>query len=190
MKSGRVADSGAPHMHLRKDPAPWKRTTRTRDGIEYRIRPVCPDDIERERAFILGLSEESRYTRMMGTIREPSAALLQQLVHVDYDRSMTLVAVVGDSAHERIIASAQYAADSSGRGCEFAVAVADAWQGHGVGATLTGALLDYARARGFRRFHGDVLACNNRMIDLVHWLGMTSHSRSDDSALLEVSRPL
>ena len=37
-------------------------------GVEYRIRPIRRDDAEREREFILSLSPESRFQRLMYTI--------------------------------------------------------------------------------------------------------------------------
>jgi acetyltransferase len=92
------------------------------------------------------------------------------------------------SEHERIIGVARYAADRDGCDCEFAVAVADAWQARGVGATLTSLLFDYARIQGFRKLHGDVLTSNHRMVELVHWLGMQTHGQPDDEGLVEASR--
>ena len=152
-------------------PAQWTRVAHTRDGVEFRIRPIRADDLLRDKDFIMGLSPESRYTRMFAVMREPSAALLEQFVHVDYHSSMAFVAIIGEEEHERIIGVARYAADPNGCDCEFAVAVADAWQARGVGATLTSLLFDYARIQGFRKLRGDVLANNRRMIELVHWLG-------------------
>src|ERR1700736_2521532 len=169
-------------------PAEWTRVAHTRDGIEYGIRPIRADDLRRDRDFIMGLSPESRYTRMFAVMREPSAALLEQFVHVDYHSSMAFVAIIGEEEHERIIGVARYAADPNGCDCEFAVAVADAWQARGVGATLTRLLFDYARAQVFHKLHGDVLASNDQMVELVHWLGMETHCQPDDGTLVEASR--
>ena len=52
-------------------------------GVEYRIRPIRPDDAGRERAFILSLCPESRFQRLMYTLREPSAEFVARLVDVD-----------------------------------------------------------------------------------------------------------
>jgi hypothetical protein len=68
---------------------------RTSDGVEYRVRPIRPDDAQREREFIAGLSPQSRYQRFLHNLREPGDALIAQLVHVDGHRTMALVAVVG-----------------------------------------------------------------------------------------------
>lgn len=144
----------------------------TTDGIPYRIRPIHADDAQRERDFICGLSAQSRYQRFMHNLREPGDALIARLVNVDYRRTMALVAVTGKGVAERIIATAQYAADND-RECEFAVVVADDWQCRGVGTTLVPLLFDYAARAGFDTVYGTVLADNQRMIELAQWLGLT-----------------
>lgn len=173
-----------------KYPSAWRRDAKTRDGIAYRIRPIRPTDAQREREFICGLSAESRYNRLMYTLREPSPALIEQLVDVDYHARMAFLAVVGRGAAERIIGIARYAADDTGRDCEFGVAVADDWQARGVGTTLMRLLFDYARIQGFRRMYGGVLSGNERMRDLAQWLGLSSQSSRDDAGQLTVSLDL
>jgi acetyltransferase len=144
----------------------------TTDGIPYRIRPIRADDAQRERDFICALSPQSRYQRFMHNLREPGDALIATLVNVDYRRTMALVAVTGQGAAERIIATAQYATDND-RDCEFAVVVADDWQCRGVGTTLVPLLFDYAAQAGFSTIHATILADNRRMIELAEWLGLT-----------------
>ena len=86
-------------------------STRTSDGVPYHIRPIRPDDAARERAFINGLSPQSRYQRFMHNLREPGDAFIEKFVNVDYHRTMALVAVIGEGAAERIIGVARYAAE-------------------------------------------------------------------------------
>ena len=151
----------------------WPATALTTDGITYRVRPISPDDAALERAFILSLSPESRYQRLMYTLREPSAEFVARLVNVDHHRDMALVAVQGEGADAKIIGVARYSADEDGQDCEFAVAVADAWQCRGIGSTLMNLLFEYAAREGFRAIYGRVLADNQRMLELAEWLGLT-----------------
>ena len=159
-------------------------------GIEYRIRPIRPDDAEREHAFILSLSPESRFQRLMYTLREPSAEFVARLVHVDQHKDMALVAVVGEGASEKIIGVSRYSADDSGRDCEFAVAVSDEWQCRGIGSTLTKLLFEYAAQQGFRSIYGTVLASNQRMLELADWLGLTVEPRVAGQATVRAVRRL
>jgi len=169
-------------------PADWERIATTRDGAPFRVRPIRPDDEDRERRFISRLSPESRYRRMMNAMKELPPALLHQFVHVDYDHDMAFVALTGEPPNEEIIGVARYGQDRGGPGCEFAVVVADAWQARGVGATLMGLLFEYAHARGVHTLHGEILADNAQMIELAHWLGMKTKQCAEDQRLVQASR--
>src|SRR3569833_3169223 len=165
-------------------PIEWERTASTRDGNSFRVRPIRPDDADRETRFISRLSAESRYRRMMNAMKELPPALLQQFVHVDYEHDMAFVALTGEPPNEEIIGVARYGQDRAGPGCEFAVVVADAWQARGVGATLMGLLFEYAHAHGVHTLHGEILADNAQMIDLAHWLGMKTKQCAEDQHLV------
>jgi acetyltransferase len=171
---------------------PWRECDRvhTPDGREYHVRPIRPDDLERERAFIASLSPQSRYHRFMHAMREPSAQLLSELVHVDRHRTMALVATVGSGNEERIIGVARYASDPNGEDCEFAVAVADEWQCRGVGTTLTTRLFALAAEEGFRNIYGNVHADNARMIDLALGLGLHVETPAEGQGVVRAWRPL
>lgn len=159
-------------------------------GTGYRIRPIRQDDADRERAFILSLSPESRFQRLMYTMREPSPEFVALLVNVDHHRDMALVAVIGEAEDEKIIGVARYAADENGRDCEFAVAVADEWQCRGIGSTLTKLLFEHATHEGFRSIYGTVLASNQRMLELAEWLGLTVEPRIEGQTTVRASRRL
>jgi acetyltransferase len=159
-------------------------------GAEYRIRPICADDAERERAFIMGLTPESRFQRLMYTLREPSAEFVARLVNVDQHRDMALVAVLGAGTDEKIIGVARYCADENGSDCEFAVAVADEWQCRGIGSTLTKLLFEYAAHEGFRSIYGTVLADNCRMLELAEWLGLSVEPAVPGQPTVRASRRL
>ena len=167
-------------------PIQWTRVATTRDNVAYRIRPICAEDAARERAFITGLSPESRYERMMYTMGEPSPELLDRFVHVDYHHNMAFVAVVGQGDDERIIGVARYAADGE-EGYEFAVVTADEWQARGVAATLSRLLFDYARIEGIRALHANILVTNDRMIEFARWLGMSIHFSPEDPMVVRAS---
>jgi acetyltransferase len=171
-----------------KYPSEWERRTWTRDGVEFRIRPIRASDETLDREFIIGLSPESRYRRMMNAMREPSAELLYRFVHVDYDRDMAFAALVGEPPDEQIIGIARYAHDRIGSDCEFAVAVADAWQKRWVGTALMRILLEYAHARGIRSVHGEIIADNVRMIELARGLGMKLTYHPQGVGIVEATR--
>lgn len=171
-------------------PPQWQRIARTRDGIDYCIRPIRIEDAERDRAFIIHLSEASRYKRLMGSLREPSKELIDRFVRIDYQHDMAFVAVVDQLGVERIIGVARYGAIPDKTDAEFAVAVADEWQSRGVGMTLLRLLFEYAKGQGFRRLHGIIFASNDRMLDLARKLQLQVRSVPDDPTVLEAARDL
>lgn len=168
----------------------WPETARTRDGVAYHIRPIRPDDLDREREFILGLSVRTRFQRFQHTLGEPSEDFIARLVRVDYHREMALLASQGEGAAEHILAVARYAADDDGDDCEFAVVVADEWQGRGIGTTLARRLFAYAADEGFASIYGTVLVDNAAMIGLARSLGLEVESAARGQDMVRASRRL
>lgn len=168
----------------------WRRVARTRDDRPYTIRPIDAQDAQRDREFLMNLSEGSRYRRMMGACREPSAALIDRLVHVDRHASMAFAAVIGPNEAETIIGVARYSSGERSSDAEFAIAVADEWQSCGVGSALMQVLCEYARSQGVRRLHGLAFTSNGRMLQLADKFHFASHRMPGDSTLLRLTRDL
>lgn len=130
------------------------------------IRPALPQDAELQQAFFAGLSHDARYHRFMSPIRELSPALLATLTRVDQRNHVALFAEAGGT----VIGEARYVRDGDDA-AEFAVAVADAWQGRGLGRRLLARLEQDAAAAGVRRLVGDTLRGNAGMIRLARRAG-------------------
>jgi acetyltransferase len=170
-------------------PHAWIRDASTLDHVPYRIRPIRPDDAARELAFIQALSPDSLYNRMLCGFKLPSAEQLEHWVCVDYRLEMAFVAVVGEAGDERIIGIARYSTDGD-HCCEYAIAIADAWQDHGVGTALSHLLIEYARMCGITEMHAVMLATNHRMLDLARSLGMRLSLDRREPRLMSASLPL
>lgn len=155
------------------------------------IRPIRADDGPRLQTLMQSMSDESRYYRFMDAIRELPAPLLKYFVEVDFDFDMALVAVVDlGTERENIVAVARYFGDDDGLGCEFALAVADAWHHHGIGHRLMQELFECARSHGYQHMHGDVLADNAHMLHLMQHLGFRLRTSPEDPGLKLVERRL
>ncbi len=168
----------------------WPQSEQTQDGRPFAIRPIRIEDAQRDRDFLMHLSDDSRYKRMMGVCREPSAELIDRFVRVDRHRSMAFVAVVGHGDAEVIIGAVRYATLPSGQEAEFAIAVADDWQSCGVGSALLQTLIDYARSQGLRRLQGQVLANNRRMLEFARKHAFLLHPVPGEYTLVEITRDL
>jgi acetyltransferase len=151
------------------------------------VRPIRPEDAELERAFVHGLSDESRYFRFFYQLHELTPAMLARFTQVDYDREMALVAIDGSGAARSIVAVARYIIIADRESAEFAIVVTDAWQGRGVARLLMTRLVDCARARGLRRLEGAVLRANSKMLKFMADFGATSRDDPEDPEQMIVS---
>jgi len=171
-------------------PQHLEQQARLRGGTEVTIRPIRPDDEAREQAFVHGLSNEARYFRFLDSLRDLTPQMLAHFTHIDYHNHLALIAVTGSGPEAVQIAVARYVVDPDPRACEFAIVVADGWQGRGLATLLMQALMDAARARGVRRMYGDVLASNHKMLALTRRLGFAAHRHPDDPGIYRVEREL
>jgi acetyltransferase len=145
------------------------------DGTTVTIRPIRAEDSGMEQAFVRHLSEDSRYFRFMGSVRELAPKKLKFFTEIDYDRHMAFVATVVRDDKELEIGVVRYVATENPGSCEFAVTVDDAWQGTGVAGLLMISLLQAARERGFKTMQGIVLSGNHKMLKFARQLGFKSH---------------
>src|SRR5258708_2783525 len=127
------------------------------------VRPIRPEDIDLETEFARKLSKETRYNRFLGGGIRLTPEMLEKFTRIDFSRDMALIASATIEGTETAIGVARYARLADGATCEFAITVADAWQGRGIGRKLLALLADSARGHGMRRIVGDVLATNTPM---------------------------
>ncbi|WP_159015248.1 GNAT family N-acetyltransferase [Cognatiluteimonas profundi] len=160
----------------------WSETLRDRSHVV--IRPMGSQDREEERAFIEGLSPQSRHFRFLGQVCRPSDRLLDQLTDVDNVHDVAFAAVTHEDSRERIVGVGRYSANTAGDVCECAVTVSDDWQGKGLGTLLMKHLIEVARARGIHRMYSVDSAENVRMTELAGDLGFLHHVDPDDASQL------
>jgi len=159
-------------------------------GQSVTIRPLQPGDAEIERRFVTGLSEETRYSRLLGGSLKITEAYIRRLIEVDGVREVALAAITMLDESEIIIGVGRYVLEAEGRGCEFALVVADAWQGRGIGRRMLEKLIAIARARGIALIYGDVLSTNIAMLTLARRMGFTLARHPDDATVTRVRREL
>ncbi|WP_373376460.1 N-acetyltransferase family protein [Cupriavidus nantongensis] len=156
-------------------------------GTQMTLRRTRVQDGAALRAMVDALSRESRYFRFLtgGRVVDEIVAGLA----APGDSGVALVVVApGEDGSQTIVASAEYVV--SGQVAEFAVVVADAWQGQGLGRRLIARLCELARAAGLQGLRGDVLSENRRMLAILQGLGFASRRNPQDSFLHEVSLAL
>jgi acetyltransferase len=159
------------HMAIHPYPTALVSHWQPREGPRVTLRPIRPEDAEMEKDFIRELSAESRYFRFMDTLRELTPQMLVRFTQIDYDREMAFVATLRAQDAEREVGVARYVANPDGESCEYAIVIADGWQGKGLGRRMMEQLIAVARSRGLRSMVGHVLAENRGMLALAQKLG-------------------
>jgi acetyltransferase len=149
-------------------------TLTLRDGRSVRLRPVSPsDEAELLQAFAR-MSDAARYMRMMHVVKEPDVQRLRAVLASFPERGIGIVATVPAADGFDIVASAIAMFADDGPHCEFAISVAAAFGGAGLGTAVMTALIAEAKRRGMKEMEGYVLSENQPMLHLARRLGFSS----------------
>jgi GNAT superfamily N-acetyltransferase len=155
-----------------------------RDGSRVEIRAVGPTDKSGLASGFERLSERSRYRRFLSPTPELTPRQLAYFTDIDHHDHEALVAIEPASRYGVGVARYVRSRDDPEE-AEFAVAVADDWQGRGLGTALLRHLAARAREEGITWFTGLVLAENRSMLDVLGALGDVEE-RQGESGTIEV----
>lgn len=148
------------------------------------IRRITAGDVGGLERFYAELGPDSRRTRFFCATRglaHPQAVLF---CTPDHDHDEGFVAVVRDDGGEHVVG--HLCIDVAGReAAELALAVADAFQGQGIGTRLTAAGIAWARASGIRYLTATFLVGNIAIQRLLAGLGFAMRTRFPDAGISE-----
>jgi RimJ/RimL family protein N-acetyltransferase len=160
-------------------------------GAMPQVRRVRPDDAPMIDAFVQQLSLASRQRRFHAAIRALPEEWLQRMTHPDAERELALVATVRVNGVEHCVGEARYAlTPDEPHHREFALVVADGWQGRGIGRSMLRGLDRHAARHGVSCLYGDVLRDNLPMIELARCLGYRVVRHPAEARLVRVQRVL
>lgn len=154
------------------------------DGSHVLVRPLRSNDRARETEFIRRLSPQAQRFRFLGEFRDPPERLVDQLMAVNGETDVALVALAHDDGELREVGIARYSASEHQRTCECAVTVADDWHGRGLGYMLMRHLIDVARRNGFHRMFSLDSNTNEPMHELAASLGFRREQDPGDATLV------
>ena len=134
---------------------------------ELEVRRVRPDDADLLTDFYRGLSRESLRARFLGQgtgIADAAARTFCTLDHV-HDEGFVAVAAQRSKAPSLVghVCLVECAPDA----LELGIAVADDWQGQGIGRRLFEVALAWASRRGYQRIIATCFADNSRVLRLL-----------------------
>jgi len=142
-------------------------------GQAVLLRPIRPEDGQRLMAFYAEASPADMRLRFFMARREVPHSELARYSQIDYDREMTFVAMVSQTTtgEPLMVGEVRAVCDPDNRQAEFAIQVATAWQGQGLGRLLMDKLVRYLRERGTAEITGQCLPENTGMAVLARQSG-------------------
>ena len=185
-----LASSSSPLQWLQSYPAHLSQTWTMASGESLSVRPVRHDDSELEEAFVLALSLESRYQRMLSGGTKVTPEWIDSMTHIDYCRHMAFAITTVRYGVEQFVGVGRYVVDAATLSAEVALVLADAWQGQGLGRRLLATLLEHAQTAGVREAVGVVLATNKAMLRLVRCMHFAVTAEPGDATVVRIRRDL
>ncbi|MCK4498319.1 bifunctional acetate--CoA ligase family protein/GNAT family N-acetyltransferase, partial [Candidatus Bathyarchaeota archaeon] len=162
-----VLNGTRPHEHLIITPYPKKYTLKwkIRNGKRVLLRPIKPEDENLLRELFNSLSEESMRYRFFQVIKEMSHETMTRYCNIDYSREIAIIAET-QVKKKKIVGVARMILQPDRRKGEFAVVVADKWQGLGLGSKLVKQIIEVSKDMGLDTLSADVLTSNRKMLNL------------------------
>jgi acetyltransferase len=162
-----------PHGHLVISPYPVKYVTDyvTDDGRAVVLRPIRPEDEPLWLEMFENFSEQTIMNRFFYLIRDTPHETRVRYCNIDYDREMAIVGEIVEAGKRKIVGVVRLVIEPRSRKGEFAIVVADPWQGLGIGSKMVDHIIGIAEDKGLEAIEGVVLARNTRMLELCRKMG-------------------
>jgi acetyltransferase len=162
------SEKDLPRLAIRPYPTRYVTAWNQRDGAAVIIRPIRPEDEPQMVKFHRALSDRSVYYRYFSPLKLDQRIAherLSRICFIDYDREMVLVAERRDARTRarEIIGVGRLSKTHGANEAEFALTVADPWQGAGLGTQLLTRLVQIARDEKLERVTAVMLADNHEM---------------------------
>lgn len=177
-----------PYSHLVLSPYPKKyvKEVELKNGQTVLLRPIKPEDELMEKEMIQKFSKETQHFRFFGYMPHPTHDVLTRFTQIDYDREMAIVVEMEENGEKLFAGVVRMITGINNREGEFAIVVADPWQGIGIGNILMDYILEIARERGITRVFANVLKANTIMLHMFRKRGFEIHSEDYETSFAEL----
>ena len=180
-----VTEDQLPKLAIRPYPSQYQQLWSTKDGTEVCIRPILPEDEPLIVKFHESLSDRTvylRYLQMVNLSQRVAHERLVRICFIDYDREMALVATrtLPGTETTEILGVGRLKKARGLSEAEFAVLIADDFQGRGLGIELTRRLIRVGRDWGLKKIVADILGDNFVMQKVCEKLGFRLQRSLED----------
>lgn len=162
---------GRSHLVIEPYPSKYQEQAYLKNGRSVELRPIRPEDEPLQGEFLRSLSKETFQLRFFEPYKRFSHDDLARLCNIDYHREMAIIGELKGHGKRRIIGIGRLYMDPDRDSGEFAVAVADEWQGLGLGTKLSDAIIGVASDMGLSTIWAFIQSDNERMKHICRNLG-------------------
>jgi acetyltransferase len=162
----------------------WETWAGTHNGDRIFIRPIRPTDEPLLAAFQAKLSQEDIRFRFLAPRKEFSHKTNVGFTQIEHSRAMAFVALSQD--WQELLGVARLASGPDYASAECAIIVRSDLKGRGLGWALMRHLIHYSEKEGLRELTGNVLASNQRMLDMCRALGFEIATDPEDVSIRKV----
>ena len=166
----------------------YQRHVALHDGERVLLRPLTPEDAALYPDFLTEVTSEDLRLRFFAAMSELSDAQIDKLVHYDSAVAMAFIAI--EEATGRMLGVVRLHDDPAGGGAEFAILLRSHLKGHGLGWLMMKHMIAYAKQKGLKTVHGEVLAENATMLKMCGELGFHSSEAPGERGIKQVRLPL
>jgi acetyltransferase len=174
------------HLIIAPYPNQYESDWLLADGTPVLLRPIRPEDEGLVQELLEDCSDETLYFRYFHLVKSFPHSFLIRFTQNDYDREIGLAALGIPPGPEVMMGVGRLVMAPDRSTAEFAVIVADPWQGKGLGEKLTSRVIEIARDHGVQSLWGEVLAENVPMLGLVKKMGFTLHPPAEGIRRVEM----
>ncbi|MFV0437359.1 MAG: GNAT family N-acetyltransferase [Desulfopila sp.] len=154
-----------------------------RDEMKITIRPAKPVDERRLQEHYYNLDKNDVLSRFFHEKTSFIRSDVETKAQIDYIKELTLIALVGETGFEKVIAVGEYLLEPHANMAEVAFSVDTAYQGMGLGRVLLKKLGQAARDNGVAGLIAYTIPTNRAMINLFKSLPYKTRTHIEDDGL-------
>jgi acetyltransferase len=179
------------HLAIHPYPRELEERVNLKSGREVLMRPMRIEDIRLYHEMLNSIPREEIYlrfcTRFGDLTQAISTELLANLIHFDYSRDMTFIAIgVGSGSEAEALGVVDAFIAPSREHAEYSILVRTDVAGTGLGKALMTKIIGYCRAQGVASVFGLVLRNNAKMLGLCTRLAFARAPNDDDDDMVKV----
>ena len=172
------------HLAIRPYPEEFVTKRKLKDETSVVLRPIKPEDEPMWHDLVKNCSTETIRFRFNYLFKKTTHEMATRYCFIDYDREIAIVAEVEDEGQRRLIGLGRLVADVDHETAEYAVIVADRWQGNGLGGVLTDYCLEVAQRWGVRRLVAETTKYNTRALATFRSRGFEMDDTKEEDVVL------